>query len=378
MNVVYFSPVPWNSYTQRPHEFIKFLSYHTNHSKFAKFLWINPFPTRLPRITDFYRRPDLVQTKSSIELPALTVLDVPSLPVEPLPVIRMLNDLIWKSVKRQILHFCQESEGQTVIACGKPSRLSLWALKNINASSSLYDRMDDFSQFYSGLSRVAMQSWEKQILKYVDHVSVSAENLAEHIADFCPEITLIENGYDMHSLPMPSGDQISEGPPYVFGYVGSIAQWFDWDLTIALARENPESIVRLIGPCFVTPPHLPDNIEIKKACPREELIEQIQQFSVGIIPFKKSRLSESIDPIKFYEYRGLGKPVLSTRFGTMPRHAATGGGVVFFEDIKLNHCLERCKEVTPTRDEIETFRTTSDWSTRFQKLSSFFPSSESL
>lgn len=371
MNLVYFSPVPWNSYTQRPHEFVKFLS---NQSLFSKILWINPFPTRLPKFTDLYRRPNLVQTKSSIELPSLKIVEVPCLPVEPLPIIRLLNDLIWRKVKQQILNFCRESEDQPVIACGKPSRLSLWSLKTIDAQATLYDRMDDFSQFYSGLSRTAMESWEKQIIDRVKHVSVSAETLAKQIAGFSSDITLIENGYDMMSLPKPENPQLSPRPPYVFGYVGSIAKWFDWNLTVALAEQNPEAIVRLIGPCFVPPPTLPANIEMKKACPREELIAQIQQFSVGIIPFKINRLSEGVDPIKFYEYRGLGKPVLSTRFGTMPRHAE-GGGVVFFEDTNLKECLDRSLEVTPSHDEVEAFRTASDWSTRFQKLLSCLPSS---
>lgn len=373
MNLVYFSPVPWNSYTQRPHEFVKFLS---NQSIFSQILWINPFPTRLPKLSDLFRRPDLVETKSSLDLPGLRVIDVPCLPVEPVPVVQLANDVIWKNIKQQILQFCDESSDRPVLAMGKPSRLSLWALENIDSSTSLYDRMDDFSQFYTGLSRSAMESWEKEILQRVDHVSVSAKTLAEAITPASSAVTLIENGYDMFSLPMPAENQSDTPPPYIFGYVGSIAKWFDWDLTIALARENPESIIRLIGPCFVTPPPLPDNVEMKKACPREELVEEIQQFTVGIIPFKKNRLSEGVDPIKFYEYRGLGKPVLSTQFGTMPKHAQ-GGGVVFFEETPLGTCLEQCLAAAPTRADIETFRINSDWSTRFQKFLTCLPSTSS-
>lgn len=364
MDLIYFSPVPWDSYTQRPHEFVKYLAQSSN---VKKILWINPFPTRLPRANDFIRRPDLVSSKSKKQLPFLTVLNVPSIPLEPIPVIKHVNDLLWKKVKTQLLNFCLDSKSQLILGIGKPNRLGLWLLNQVEAKITIYDRMDEFSQFYSGLSKIAMKSWEQQIIKRVNHVMVSAQHLASNISHLKSEISVVENGYDMISLPLPQKENVTSHEPIVLGYVGSIAEWFDWDLTIALANKNPDCIIRLIGPCFVTPPLLPDNIELRKACPREELIEQIRLFSVGIIPFKKNPLSQGVDPIKFYEYRGLGKPVLSTKFGSMPDHAKHGG-VVFFEETSLEECVYQSLSVAPTFLEVEKFRKASDWSTRFAKI----------
>jgi len=364
MDLIYFSPVPWNSYTQRPHEFVKYLSQSAavNH-----ILWVNPFPTRLPRFNDLLRRPDLAPSKSDNQLPMLTVINVPCLPLEPLPMLRHVNHFLWNQVKHQLLKFCHDSKGRLMIAIGKPNRLGLWLLKHAEPQVTLYDRMDDFSQFYSGLSKVAMDSWEQQIVKRVNHVMVSARHLALNIAHLKSEITVVENGYDMSALPLPEPENAASTRPIVLGYVGSIAEWFDWELTIALAKKNPDCIIRLIGPCFVNPPPLPENIELRKACPREELVEQIRLFSVGIIPFKINPLSQGVDPIKFYEYRGLGKPVLSTQFGSMPEHAKQGG-VVFFEDTILEECVIQSLNVTPTAEEVETFRKACDWSTRFNKI----------
>jgi hypothetical protein len=49
-------------------------------------------------------------------------------------------------------------------------------------------------------------------------------------------------------------------------------------------------------------------------------------FSVGLIPFRPNRLTAGVDPIKYYGYRGMGLPVLTTAFGEMAgRHASDRG-----------------------------------------------------
>ena len=49
------------------------------------------------------------------------------------------------------------------------------------------------------------------------------------------------------------------------------------------------------------------------------------EFHVGLIPFKKNALTASVDPIKYYEYRALGLPVISTDFGEMSLRAGECG-----------------------------------------------------
>ena len=75
----------------------------------------------------------------------------------------------------------------------------------------------------------------------------------------------------------------------------------------------------------------------------------------------------SVDPIKYYEYRAMGKPVLSTRFGTMPEHASEGG-VAFFEEDNLQQCIEIMLQEFSSGSPMESFRKTCDWSTRFLKV----------
>lgn len=62
---------------------------------------------------------------------------------------------------------------------------------------------------------------------------------------------------------------------------------------------------------------LPNNINLLPACDHAVALKAMTQFHVGLIPFKKNALTASVDPIKYYEYRALGLPVISTDFGEM-------------------------------------------------------------
>jgi len=59
--------------------------------------------------------------------------------------------------------------------------------------------------------------------------------------------------------------------------------------------------------------HLPD-IHIIGPVPYDEVAQIIKSFDVAIIPFKKDDVSNTIFPIKLFEYLSAGKPVVVTNF----------------------------------------------------------------
>ena len=50
MRLLYFAPVPWDSYEQRPHYFARHWL-----DLGGAVLWIDPYPSRLPRWNDLRR-----------------------------------------------------------------------------------------------------------------------------------------------------------------------------------------------------------------------------------------------------------------------------------------------------------------------------------
>lgn len=318
MRLVYLSPVPWESFAQRPHKFVEWFHYKTG----APVLWVNPYPTRFPNFGDLWRSRQLSQ--SSCCPSWLKVLNLGGLlPVEPLPGSRLVNGRLWQRYLSVIDDFARSPKTLLVIA--KPSAFALELLKMLNHCSSLYDAMDNFPAFYSGLSRLALARREKQIVQRVSVIWTSSSALKLWWSHFHDNVRLVHNGLDI--LAVNAVEQASKSSESkVFGYVGTIASWFDWGWVQALAELRPNDEIRLIGPVFEQPVgKLPSNIKLLPACDHVAALKAMTQFHVGLIPFKKNALTVSVDPIKYYEYRALGLPVMSTDFGEMSLRVGEDG-----------------------------------------------------
>ena len=156
----------------------------------------------------------------------------------------------------------------------------------------------------------------------------------------------------------------------IIGYVGSIASWFDWDILIALARKNSNAIVQLMGPCDYIPKSLPDNIFILPPIPNSDVYSVMTKFSAGLIPFQKNAVTEYVDPIKYYECRAVGLPILSTKFGEM-RHRDHSDGVYFLEDSLDLQSIFRINVDHQKEQDLQKFVQENHWATRFDHLNIF-------
>ncbi len=368
MGLVYLSPLPWDSFAQRPHKFVRWF-----HERIGEPVqWVEPYPTRLPRLGDLRRlvdRPVQQNQPLPAETPSwLTVLKPDALPIEPLPGSALLNRPLWQDVLKSVEEFLAQSNGYIVV--GKPSVLALELLKRHPEYPSLYDAMDDFPAFYEGLSRAAFARREQQIVRDVDAVWASSTELKHSWSRHHPNVHLVLNGLDetmvRERLAPPRQPRLPAARRKIFGYVGTIASWFDWDWVRALAEARPQDEIRLIGPVFEAPAGaLPDNVEMLPACDHPAALRAMAEFDVGLIPFKKNKLTSSVDPIKYYEYRALALPILSSDFGEM-RHRANAPGVFInqsYEDI-----ASLAEEALNTRQGLQdasVFAAENTWEQRF-------------
>lgn len=312
MRLVYLSPVSWESYAQRPHKFVEWFFARTG----GAVLWIDPYPTRLPHWGDLRRSRQPALTAQSPGKPSwLTVLKPGGLPIEPIPGSSWVNGQLWQRHMGQIDGFAKDSS--TILAIGKPSALALRLLTHLRHCPSLYDAMDDFPAFYRGISRFALARRERQIAQRVDVIWASSSELKSWWGRLHKDVRLVHNGLDLAFLKSAKLAPLSSGKR-IFGYVGTIASWFDWAWVRALAESRHNDEIRLIGPVFERPDgQLPANVRLLPACDHASALKAMALFDVGLIPFKNNALTTSIDPIKYYEYRALGLPVISTDFGEM-------------------------------------------------------------
>lgn len=365
--LVYVSPVSLSSFAQRPHHFVRWFR-----DRFAaQVLWIEPYPARLPRLQDLRRlqpQPDTDIGPDWRRESWLERLRVPALPFEPLAPGRRMNRLLWRSVLERIDGFV---DGSTWLVAGKPCALALTLAQRHPGIPLLFDVMDNVPAFTSGLSRRWLSHAEAMLAQESDLIVTASTALHDKFAPLRGKLQLVRNGL----TPPTDADAEAAHPGAtgrtVFGYVGSISTWFDWDAVVELAARHPQDTVRLIGPCDRAPRHLPPNVELLPAIAQHRVYAALREFSVGLIPFKVNDLTEFVDPVKYYEYRALGLPVLSTRFGEM-RLRGADDRVLFFDDRVPASALAEMRAAASDPIEVMEFRRSNSWRQRFDALDWFF------
>jgi hypothetical protein len=358
MQLIYLSPVPWASFAQRPHKFVQWFHEKTN----AQILWINPYPARFPVWQDIARKAVRPYSSQDATPRHIHVIQPRCIPIEPLYGSGYINSIFWKEIFEAVDERLEIEP--TILGIGKPSELALRLLSRKNFKSTIYDAMDDFPAFHRGLSSSAMLNRERLILDRVTQILVSSSTLQARWSSKS-NVSLVRNACDVKALS-PSCIRLKTVDPQVIGYVGTIGNWFDWNLVLAIARAKPHIKIRLIGPMYCVPPNdMPSNIEIRPQCSHADAILAMRQFSVGLIPFIKNKLTESVDPIKYYEYRALGLPVLSTAFGEMLHHGQSNGVFIMDKHREIKASIDAALAYLESIDQTEQFRKINSWDQRF-------------
>lgn len=378
--ILYLAPVPYASMAQRPHHLVHFLAHQVK----AAVVWVEPMPSRLPRLNDLVLR--LKQTAQTHEgrqrIPNVQVVPAPAFPAEPLS--DGLVDLVTQRLTTQVM-----SHGPfDHLIIGKPSRLAVRLAKRLKLQSPgvevTWDIMDDMPAFHTGRAARRMQRQADALWSVVDSVWVSSSELlrlstaalADRGSAVLPQLVL--NGIESKRYLGQTrsiarkGDGRSDHSDHsveswraglCLGYVGSIAPWMDWAQLSALAQARPRDTIELIGPVHTPVPTLPPNIRLLPAVDHAEVPSVLEKFDWGLIPFVNNRLTRAVDPIKYYEYRAAGLPVLSTAFGEMRERTEPDGVWFWDEALKRPRLMDEVVAVhQPVGPE---WIGAQDWSVRF-------------
>ena len=354
MRLVYLSPVAYRSFAQRPHRFVQYFNDRTG----GRTLWIEPYPGRLPQIADIRG----VRPGSSHYRPQGAVEVTSPSGADPLMTLPLLRQLAWRRVLERVQAFAEGN--RWLLMVGRPSYLALHLLRNTAPSASCYDAMDDFPEFYSGWSRWLSRRIEARVARGVDTILVTSEALRDkfdrqgHLAE------LLRNGYDAGQ------ESIKANAPRetVYGYVGTIGPWFDWKLVGRMARDLPSVRFDLTGPVLTLPPSLPANVHLCGECDSDAVPERMRGFTAGLIPFKLNRLTAAVDPIKYYEYRSMGLPLISTRFGDMTHREGNPRVCLIDEHTDFRKLARHVTSLSRKVDEaLGRFRSMNSWKSRFEQ-----------
>ncbi len=326
LDFVYFSGTDWGSTWQRPQQMASRLAHR------GRVLYVDPLGLRAPRLGDWRRlgeRLAAAWTRGPRRpLEQLTVHH----PVAywPFPDGGLARRINARLLRRAVLRW-MEDEGVTapVLWVGTPSPSVLEAVQGLRSARIAYDCLDDVAAFHGG--RASIVAAERACATEAGVVWCTSKLLLDRMRTLNPRSVLLPNAADVdHFRAALSPDLVAPpelrglGPP-VFGYVGEIAEWFDTDAVAGLARACPRAAIALVGPVRDRSAArvLTGFPNVRLLGPRSyaELPRYLKQFSVCLLPFRRTPLTAAVNPVKLYEYLAAGKPVVSTPLPEVLAHA---------------------------------------------------------
>lgn len=237
-------------------------------------------------------------------------------------------------------------------------------------SRLVYDCMDHHEGF--GSVKQAMLAQERALLGACDLTVTTSSWLDSAVAGKTRCSVIVRNAADFnHFAAVP--DDVYKDPEgrRVIGYYGAIAEWFDIELVAAVAAELSQCAVVLIGADTIDARHRLaryHNVTFLGEIAYRELPRYAHAFDVCLLPFKVVPLTLATNPVKVYEYLGMGKPVVSV---DLPEVRQLGSLCRIASDHEAFVAAVRDSLQPSMRDEIQArreFARTQTWSHRADAL----------
>jgi glycosyltransferase involved in cell wall biosynthesis len=208
----------------------------------------------------------------------------------------------------------------------------------------------------------------------VDLVAYSAEDLAGDAAALKPRRSLhLANGADVGHFAEPRARPACYAsiPEPRAVYVGTMAEWFDFELVALAAQQRPKISFVLIGPPELARRRLPQlpNLHIIGSRPWEELPGYLQHAAIGLIPFdirNHRDLVRGVNPLKLYEYAACGLPVVSVAWPELRRLGAPIALADGPDDFIA--ALDRTLASPPPHEALKAFAAQHDWGAALDRL----------
>jgi len=241
--------------------------------------------------------------------------------------------------------------------------------KLIKYKKLVYRCSDDLSGFKN--IPASMLDLEEILIKSADKVFVTASDLIEKKCYLRDDLIYLPNGVklsdfqkDIYDLPK----EFTNNNRKKCIYVGAIDYWFDTDLIKSCAERMPDVDFYLIGPIKIDVRNILsiNNVYLLGEKKYYELPNYLYYSNVGIIPFKINKLTNSINPIKLYEYMSMGLNVVSTDLKEInnlnsPAYIAHNNEEFYRA---MSDALDKCDY----RDKNCEFASKSTWTSRFETI----------
>ena len=225
------------------------------------------------------------------------------------------------------------------------------------AIQSIYDITDDWTTFSGNQAHLeVVKSQDYKLCVGATQVIVCSEQLLSDKHDLVESkyLHLIPNGVHVDHYVSVTDNSKQLHPVTldwqkpVYGYTGTIhGDRVDVNLVAEIAKSYPNATIALVGPNLLVADDQArlskhTNIVFTGAMPYSELPDIMRAFDVCMVPHVVTSFTESLNPIKLWEYLAAGKPIVSTNvagfrdFPELVHVAESYGGFLRNLDSALN------------------------------------------
>lgn len=197
-------------------------------------------------------------------------------------------------------------------------------MKRYKAKTIIYDFVDDLEMF--PLIGNKIYKCHDEFLEKADIILVTATRLIDKIKDKRPDAVLSHNAVSFDTWQVKGSVKPDEemrklvGKKPIVGYLGSLIEsCFDYDLLKYAAKARPDYNFVISGPLdFDTSndEHMwkeyPNIHFVGTVEKYEDLAKRIHFFDVCTVPFLLNHVTQSISPLKLFEYMAAGKPIVTS------------------------------------------------------------------
>lgn len=316
--VVVLSSIEWDFTWQRHQALASVLSHLS-----SRVVFVESLPKRFPRLEEGKRlRRRLLQTKPrhAESAPAtaqwrpsnLDVLSPVALPAVS-PFLNALNRRFF--LPRLASRIGRLLPNAAIIINYLPTQSAVDLCQMLHPQALIYDYVDRWAA--DPRTPGAVLRAHERMLQMADAVTTPSHFLAEEARQWTSKpVRVVGHGVDFDLFQQLHHDR-TIGQVRKLGYFGGIGPYLDYDFLLALAHHFQ---ILLVGPLRVNlPPH--DNIIWRPMVPHRQVVAEMADCDVFVLPYKIDAYAQGVNPIKLLECFATGRPVIGTPIPAIQQYA---------------------------------------------------------
>ncbi len=364
--ILYLINVPWGWIKQRPHFMAEYLSWDYDVTVYAR-SFMSDIVKKSQNLVDN----DINGTKNLriITYKTFSLNNYPFL--KKLGIHRLLNKFLLK------YQFKKVKEDYDIVWYGNP--LIYNEFKSLIPGNPLliYDCMDDYLEFPMAKSdnklRKRIFEAEKELISRSSLTIASSQYLLKKIQNrynLNKDFIVVNNAIEIPSDSVKGNcPNILNGIKYSLVYIGTVSEWFDFDLMVQILDKYSELYLILVGPLSVdVPKH--ERIKCTGPVSHDKIFSFMNHSSSLVMPFKINELILSVNPVKLYEYIYSGRPVISVRYEEtekFEKYVHLYNGFEEFDSIISK--LMKGELISPTIEMCHKYVESNTWKCRIKDIS---------